>query len=242
MARDGDEPGRQNRPDRQSRREKIAAQQAAALKAERRRRLLMLIGAVIVAAAVVAVIVLNFPMSSTTSSRGPEGITLESGPELASISSAAGGKTVDGISCDASEQVAYHIHTHLAVFVNGQSRSVPYGIGVVQPVPQAANGGTFVSASNCYYWLHTHAADGIIHIESPTEATYTLGLFFDIWGQPLSAGQVGPAKGTVTAYVNGKQYTGNPRDITLQPHEDIQLNVGSPNVPPQSVDWSGSGL
>ncbi|MEY9848724.1 hypothetical protein [Streptacidiphilus sp. MAP5-3] len=236
MARDGDEPGRQ------SRRAKIAAQQAAARQAERRRRLLLIVGAVIVAAAVVVVIVLNFPKSSTTSNRGPEGITVESGPALASISSAASGKPVDGISCDASEQVAYHIHTHLAVYVNGQLRSVPYGIGVVQPVPQAANGGTFVSASNCYYWLHTHVSDGIIHVESPTEAKYTLGQFFDIWGQPLSTDQVGPAKGPVTAYVNGKQYSGNPRDITLQPHEDIQLNVGSPNVPPQSVDWSGSGL
>ena len=29
-------------------------------------------------------------------------------------------------------------------------------------------------------WLHTHAADGIVHIESPVDRTYTLGNFFDV--------------------------------------------------------------
>jgi hypothetical protein len=236
MSTRGGDPGRRGV------RAKIEAQRAAQRRAERRRRVLLTAGGVVIAGGIIAAIVLNFPRSTSSSGLGPEGVALSSGPGLASASSAASGQTVDGISCEASEQVAYHIHSHLAVYVNGQQRTVPYGIGVVTPVPQAANGGTFVSASHCYYWLHTHAADGIIHVESPTQAHYTLGQFFDIWRQPLSTGQVGPATGPVTAYVNGKAFAGNPRDITLQPHEDIQLDVGTPIVAPQPVDWSHAQL
>ncbi|WP_052441668.1 hypothetical protein [Streptacidiphilus anmyonensis] len=229
-------------PDRRGVRAKVEAQRAAERRAERRRRVLIAAGAVVVVGGIIAVVVVNFPSSSSSSGTGPEGIALQSGPVLASVSSAASGQTVDGISCDASEQVAYHIHSHLAVYVNGQQRSVPYGVGVVQPVPSTVNGGTFVSASQCYYWLHTHAQDGIIHVESPSQKQYTLGQFFDIWKQPLSANQVGPATGHVTAYVNGKAFTGDPRTITLQEHEDIQLNVGEPQVSPQPVDWSHAQL
>jgi hypothetical protein len=229
-------------PDRRGVRAKIEAQRAAERRAERRRRVLLAAGAVVVTGGIIAVIVVNFPSSSSSAGLGPEGMALQGGPVLASVGSAAAGQTVDGISCDASEQVAYHVHAHLAIYVNGQQRGVPYGVGVVQPVPQSVSGGTFVSASQCYYWLHTHAQDGVIHVESPTQKQYTLGQFFDIWKQPLSAGQVGPATGQVTAYVNGKAFTGNPRDITIQPHEDIQLNVGTPAVPPQPVDWSHAQL
>ena len=41
---------------------------------------------------------------------------------LASASTAADGQTVDGIECQSNEQVAYHIHTHLTVYVNGALR------------------------------------------------------------------------------------------------------------------------
>ena len=56
----------------------------------------------------------------------------------------------------------------------------------------------FVQATRCYYWLHTHTNDGVIHVESPTQRLYTLGDFFDIWRQPLSARRVGAATGTIT--------------------------------------------
>ncbi|MCC9309491.1 hypothetical protein LN042_20820 [Kitasatospora sp. RB6PN24] len=237
-------PENSDRPDRRGARAKIDAQRAVERRTRRRRRALFVLGGIIVAAAVVIAIVLSIPSSNSTSSAktGPEGITLESGDVLAPSSTAAGGQTVDGISCSATEQVAYHIHSHLAVYVNGQSRSIPYGIGIVMPVPTTTPNGVFAQATNCYYWLHTHASDGIIHVESPTQSQYTLGQFFDIWQQPLSATQVGPATGPVTAYVNGKPYTGDPRDITLQPHEDIQLDVGTPTVAPQPVDWSRAQL
>jgi hypothetical protein len=140
----------------------------------------------------------------------------------------AQGRTVGGVGCDTSEQTAYHIHAHLAVFVNGSPRVIQAGIGIPggQPVAQP-DGRPFVGSGNCLYWLHTHDQSGVIHIESPAPKLYTLGNFFDIWGQPLTAGQVGPARGAVTAYVNGHQYHGSPQSIVLRPHAVIQLDVGA---------------
>ncbi len=69
--------------------------------------------------------------------------------------------------------------------------------------------------------------------------TFTLGDFFDIWGQPLSKTQVGPARGPVTAIYNGRVYLGNPRDIPLEKHAQIQLQVGKPLVAPVSITFPG---
>jgi hypothetical protein len=140
----------------------------------------------------------------------------------------AQGGTVDGVACQPTEQVVYHIHQHLAIFVNGTQQTVRAGIGIPGGTP--AQG--VVPGGTCLYWLHTHDTSGIIHVESPTQKNYTLGQFFDIWGWPLSTSQVGRATGKVTTYVNGKQYSGDPRSITLTPHEVIQLDVGQV-VPPR---------
>jgi hypothetical protein len=172
---------------------------------------------------------------------GPEGMPLAPGDPLSTVAGAATGATVDGIRCDTDEQVAYHIHTHLAIYVDGAPRTVPAGIGIVEPQLESSPHGMFAQASRCYYWLHVHAADGVIHIESPTEETYTLGQFFDIWNQPLAIGRVGPASGAMTIFVDGKPYTGDPRAIPLLKHGAIQIDIGQV-VPPAAVDWSTSQL
>jgi hypothetical protein len=155
-------------------------------------------------------------------------------------STAATGKTVDGIQCQTNEQLVYHIHAHLAIFVNGEAQTVPLGIGIPDPQIDNSSGEQFVVGGSCFYWLHSHATDGIIHIESPDNHIYTLGNYFDIWGATLSATQVGGNKGTVTAYVNGQQYTGDPRQIPLTAHAVIQLNVGT-NIAPKPYTFA-SGL
>jgi hypothetical protein len=48
---------------------------------------------------------------------------------------------------------------------------------------------------------------------------------------------VSTALGNVVAYVNGKQYKGDPRSIPLNAHAVIQLDVGSPTVPPKSFTF-----
>jgi hypothetical protein len=46
-----------------------------------------------------------------------------------------------------------------------------------------------VAGGSCFMWLHTHAADGIVHIESPVTRTFTL-VAFVISGASRSAAAV----------------------------------------------------
>jgi hypothetical protein len=172
---------------------------------------------------------------------GPEAVPVPSAAPLIGTTTAVTGQAVDGISCTTSEQTLFHIHAHLTVIVNGSARQIPYGIGIPGAVTTSTPVGPYVARGTCFYWLHTHAADGIIHIESPVHRSFTLGNFFDEWGQPLGPDQVGPASGHVTAIYNGKVYRGNPRNIPLTAHAQIQLEVGTPLVAPESITFP-SGL
>jgi hypothetical protein len=180
--------------------------------------------------------------SPSSGTLGPEGILLESGPTLAPASSTNPSGNVDGIQCAPLEQLAYHVHARLQVYVNGQPQVLPGGVGIPGAVAQQTPEGPFFSNGRCFYWLHTHTSDGIIHIESPTAQIYSLGTFFDIWGQHLSSHQVAGATGTVTAYLNGKRWTKDPRAIPLESHFVIQLDVGKPVVPYAKVSFANSGL
>ena len=168
---------------------------------------------------------------------GPEGLRIPDAPQLAGGGPGSEGAPVDGIECQGGEQVLFHIHAHLTVFVHGAARQVPYGIGITGAQVSPTPAGPYVGAGTCFYWLHTHAADGIIHTESPIQRTYTLGNFFDVWGQKLSPTEVGPARGTVTALYNGRVFRGNPRDIPLTRHAQIQLEVGRPLVAPVAISF-----
>jgi hypothetical protein len=178
------------------------------------------------------------PAPGTT---GPEGAPVPNAAPLAGLAAAAHGQQVDGIRCQTNEQTIFHIHAHLTVLVNGSPRQVPAAIGIPGASAQNTAQGTFINGGNCFYWLHTHAADGIVHIESPIRRTYTLGDFFDEWGQPLSPDQAGTAQGHVTVIYNGKLYQGNPRDVPLNAHAQIQVEVGTPLVAQQPITWP-SGL
>jgi hypothetical protein len=244
--------------------EKIA--QARAAEARRRRRSLWLTvaGAVAVVVAAVVGITMGFSGGGAASNppgvrlaplhtlgalrpapapgpQGPEAVPIPRAARLAGTATAATGRTVDGIECQAGEQTLFHIHAHLTIFINGTPRQVPAGIGIPGAQAQATPNGPFITSGTCFYWLHTHAADGVIHIESPVRRAYTLGQFFDEWGLPLGPGQVGPARGPVTALYNGQVYLGNPRNIPLTAHAQIQLEVGKPLVAPVSITWP-SGL
>jgi hypothetical protein len=147
------------------------------------------------------------------------------------------GADINSISCDALESTIVHIHVHLAIFFDGEEQQIPFGVGIGQPWQVSSSGqGPFVSGGSCFYWIHTHTGDGVVHIESPVRRRFTLGEFFAIWQVPLSATQVGPGQGQVISYVNGQLSSTAPTDIPLLPHERIQLDVGT-NVPPYQFDF-----
>ncbi|MBV8527172.1 MAG: hypothetical protein JOZ75_02540 [Candidatus Dormibacteraeota bacterium] len=206
-------------------------------------------GAAVVVLALVLAIVLTRPHASSTGPR-PTAAPTPLPSALASADSTANGSTVAGVSCDPTSPTATPAPSstatpsaapspafaHLAIYVNGEARRVPAGIGVGPPrTTQSTDAGPYVSGG-CLYWLNTRTYDGVIHVQPPSQQTLTLGTFFDIWGQQLSATQVGPASGTVTVLVNGSPYPGDPRAVPLSSHVVIQLNVGT-NVPFQHYDF-----
>jgi hypothetical protein len=76
---------------------------------------------------------------------------------------AAAGLTVQG-----SETLNVHYHAHLDIVDRRQVIAVPAGIGFVIQNGQA----TGITS------LHTHDASGVIHVESQTNAPYSLGQVF----------------------------------------------------------------
>ncbi|MBV9915165.1 MAG: hypothetical protein JO153_01590 [Solirubrobacterales bacterium] len=172
---------------------------------------------------------------------GFEGVAIEPGSDLASPGTTSD-RTVDRIPCGPIEQLAYHIHAHLSVFVGGQPHALPGGIGIPSSQVVQSAQGPVATGGECIYWLHTHAPDGVIHVESPSQRIYTLGNFFDIWHQALGPDQIAGAHGKVTAIVNGKAWNKDPRSIPLTPHAVIQLSIGSPAPPYRAIDWSQTQL
>ena len=114
---------------------------------------------------------------------------------------------------------ALHIHQHVDIFVDGNSLPVPAGIGT---------GPGFISP------VHTHDPTGIIHVESPTVQTFTLGQFFDIWGVRFTTDCLGgyctSAEKLLKVYVNGILASGDPRQLALEAHQEIAIVYGQAPV------------
>ncbi|GAC1398295.1 MAG: hypothetical protein NVSMB52_11850 [Chloroflexota bacterium] len=135
-------------------------------------------------------------------------------------------RVIDGVPCNA-EDVTYHQHSHLTILLKGKPMAVPANTGI--------------HGNSCLYWLHTHDDSGEIHMEAPRPRTFTLGNFFDIWGEPLSrtrAASAIVASGSVMhVYVGRSLYTGDPRTVVLRRHTQVTIEVGPPFSPPQPFDF-----
>jgi hypothetical protein len=132
------------------------------------------------------------------------------------------------LTANPTEQLAYHIHQHLDIFLNGKRLpgGVPPGIGI--------NDGSYITE------LHTHAADGVIHVEAPEKRQYTLGSFVAEWGVFLSAKCVGGYCQGYRWYVNGRRQRGPAWTLKLKPHQEIVLAIGKPPKKiPATYDWTG---
>jgi hypothetical protein len=215
------DPEAMNAQQARRRREAARARQAARRHRERRRRLGI---AVALAVALVAGIggVAVFTASrhrQATASPGPLA-GLQTGPapwapdtaDLAERLAAIGVPPLSPV-----EQTAVHIHQHLDLFVDGREVPVPAGIGIDPAVGYAP--------------LHTHDASGVIHVESPTARTYTLGEFFAVWGVRFTPSCLGGSCAgggrQLRVYVNGRAYRGDPTTLTLAPHQELVVAFGT---------------
>jgi hypothetical protein len=115
------------------------------------------------------------------------------------------------------EGTAVHIHQHLDLYVDGRKVPVPAGIGIDPAVGFAP--------------LHTHDASGVIHLESPTVRTYTLGQFFDVWGVRFTpsclGGSCAAGERRLRVYVDGAAYRGDPTTLALAPHQELVVAFGT---------------
>ncbi|MGE5541095.1 MAG: hypothetical protein ACM3TU_02315 [Bacillota bacterium] len=137
-----------------------------------------------------------------------------------------------GLPALSQEGNALHIHQHLDILVHGKKIDVPPEIGVHESAPP------FIAP------IHTHDTTGIIHVESPTVETYTLGQFFEVWGVRLTesclGGYCADATNTLRVYVNGKPYTGDPAALALDAHQEIVMTYGTSAEEPSPIPSSYS--
>ncbi|MGH2506674.1 MAG: hypothetical protein ACRDHZ_04550 [Ktedonobacteraceae bacterium] len=137
---------------------------------------------------------------------------------------------VNNISCDQGEHSDFHIHAHLTMYINGKQTTLPAGVGI------APDG-------SCLYWLHTHNTDGVIHIEAPKGASFTLNNFLEIWSghfQSLGFPNQLNTKTGWQVYVDGKPFAGDFHTIPLQAHMLITLAYHSPGIHPDTFyNWNG---
>jgi hypothetical protein len=101
-----------------------------------------------------------------------------------------------------------HLHQHLDLYVDGRQVPVPAGIGIDPAVRFAP--------------LHTHDTSGVIHLESPTVRTYTLGQFFAVWGVRFTRSCLGGycAAGTAAAALRRRRrLPGRPRHPAPASHQ-----------------------
>ncbi|MEE4546091.1 hypothetical protein V2S66_29510 [Streptomyces sp. V4-01] len=136
-----------------------------------------------------------------------------------------------GLPMLGQEGQVLHIHSHLDVFVDGKTVTVPAEIGIDEAKQQISP-------------LHTHDTSGVVHIESPVKADFTLGQFMTEWSVPVSKVALGPLKTgggmALHVYVNGKEQSGDPAAVRLGAHDEIAIvygpAAGTVHVP-ASYNW-----
>ena len=146
-----------------------------------------------------------------------------------------------GLVPEDAEQLQYHVHAHLDVYVNGKPILVPAGLGIDVTNPGVHKfetdglpswGGIAVPCNKaCISPLHTHDISGVLHTESATHKDNTLGQLFVEWNVRLTSTCFGndcaPAK-AVAFYVDGARFTGDPTTIALSNLKEIAIVVGTP--------------
>jgi len=154
-----------------------------------------------------------------------------------STATGGSGQPVSGVNCGPADLTATKF-THLSIVRNGEQIAIPGRAGI-----QRDAAGNLV----CVYSIHTHSNDhsGRVHTEGPVPATYTLGQFFAIWGQPLTTNDVAGLGVPLTKVyvVDGgtvSEFTGDPATIEMTSHRHIVLQLGTAITQIPVYQWAGT--
>jgi hypothetical protein len=231
---------------RRERKEEARRQREALLRKQARRRVLRIAGMVTAAVVALAVVlVLWHPWSKAP----PKVINqaelpgLMTGTDTSSWTANTdqlGARLQElGLPELGAEQLAYHIHQNLNLFIDGNQVQIPANIGIAGASELAV--------------IHVHpdsagGSDNVIHIESPEQKLFTLGDFFGVWGLKFTATSIGGYTNgggkTVQVYVDGQRYEGNPTQLPLANHEVLTVAFGTqqelPKPIPSTFDWTNS--
>lgn len=91
-----------------------------------------------------------------------------------------------------------HIHPHLQILVDDENEVIPANIGL---------------SSGCHRSIHTHDANGVIHIEAQDNRQYTLGDFFSVWDKKIDR----------FGYKLEMNLPGKPEELILKDKQEIIL-------------------
>ena len=200
------------------------------------------------------------PQPTPTPGPTPKGIAMSPGeivgednlftPPDADTASGGQSQTVDGIPCNPTMFNNYHVHVYVGLYVNGKQVAIPDQIGMFQPGPPQDG---YTDTATCFYYVHTHDASGLIHLESPESADVSASLFtlqnlFDVWGMNVGPNNFGPFTGAVRIFIGRAklgtttvspssytEYLGDPNAIALYSHQAIWFEVGPPYYTPPYI-------
>ncbi|WBP84956.1 hypothetical protein [Kitasatospora cathayae] len=204
---------------------RVAALRAAEARHARARR--WLVGAVIGLLVLVVVGGIAVVIATNQGSSAPSGVPAQprttaegrtTPPPWDAPADVAAAVKAAGLPMLGAEGTAEHIHAHLDVYADGRAVTVPALVGIDESAQRISP-------------LHTHDTTGVIHVESPVTAEFSLGQFLTEWQVSTSADHLGglrtDATHTLTAYVNGKAVSGDPAAIRLNAHDEIALVYGT---------------
>jgi len=215
---------------RQRRRQAALARQAAERhRRQRRRRLQIAAALAALALATLAVIAISRAGHSREAPAALPGMQTGPAPWGANTADLAARLRAIGVPpLDPVEGTAVHIHQHLDIYVDGGKVPVPALIGI-DPAAGFAP-------------LHVHDTSGVIHVESPTVRSYTLGQFFAVWGVRLTpsclGGDCAGSGRALRVYVNGRLDQADPTTLVLEPHQEIVIAYGTAAQLPSPIPSS----
>lgn len=121
---------------------------------------------------------------------------------------------------------ALHIHPHVDIYIDGRPVEVPPYIGINMK-------------DNLIAAIHTYDTSGILHIQPEEVRTFTLGQFFDIWGVDFTEKRIGSYQTDndkiIKVFLNGKLYSGDPREPVLKQYEEVVVAYGTQQELPNPI-------
>src|SRR4051812_15964218 len=158
-------------------------------------------------------------------------------------------RTADaGLTAEDREHLAYHVHAHLDIFVDGRPVVVPAGIGINIADPGVK---TFTDGGRTGYGgidgcgqprispPHPPHPGGVPPTQAEGETPNTPREFFTEWGITLTSDCIADRCGGVHAYIDGQEFTGDLTTIELTDRREIALVIGSaPAEIPSRADFS----